>query len=128
MTCAVYLERKKTMRREDAQVEVSTPGLPCKSFSDFENPFQSGMERRVSIPELVRYTFDAMEAWAIDRECGRKDGETPAEFANNLARTVPDAEKQVKSLARIYNQAAYSVDSVGDCRKLLYTLWQRMSK
>ena len=85
------------------------------------------MAQRVTIAELIRYTFDAMEAWATDRKCGREEGQTPAEFAVHLGRRIPDFGPQAKSLAMIYNQAAYSDESVGDCRKQLATMWQHMS-
>ena len=38
----------------------------------------------MSPDDLVRYTFEAVQAWAAERDLPRRVGETPLEFACNV--------------------------------------------
>src|SRR5262249_43732233 len=58
-------------------------------FSSFGNPFRDGSARRMSLEELVEYTFAAFDSWAWDRDRGRQPGETPNEFAARIGRDFP---------------------------------------
>ena len=46
------------------------PAKPVyKRFADFSDPFTSGLASRFSPVELVRYTFEAVEAWGREHDC-----------------------------------------------------------
>jgi hypothetical protein len=81
---------------------------PLKSFLDFSNPFASGMTGRMTMQELVRYSFEALEAWARDNGCPRAADETPLEFARHLGSSAEHLSKPARALAEMYSVVAYS--------------------
>jgi hypothetical protein len=62
----------------------------------------------MSWPQLVRYTFEALEAWGRERSCPRNTGQTPHEFALALAGTQPQIASGAQFLAGWYGQLAYA--------------------
>ena len=72
-------------QRTEAVAEQSArqPSLP--RFADYKDPFAAGTAGRYPPGELVRYTFDALEAWARDGGHPRQPDQTPHEFVRSLA-------------------------------------------
>ena len=68
-------------------------------FAAFTNPFADGTSAGRSPEDLVRYSFQAFEAWADDRDLPRSDNETPLEFAARVGDQFvwlrPDAARAV---------------------------------
>jgi hypothetical protein len=67
---------------------------------------------------LVKYTFAALQIWGREHGCEREPDQTPYEFAQRLALTVPAVADHAKSLAGLYGRAVYStaalpMDDVG---------------
>jgi hypothetical protein len=83
-------------------------GPPRRPFSAFANPFATGEAAGMSPQELLRYTFEALQAWAWERDLGRQQGETPLEFANRLAEEFPAFGVEVRRLAYLYARAVYA--------------------
>jgi hypothetical protein len=81
---------------------------PPKPFSAFANPFVTGNAERWSAKELLRYSFEALEAWARERDLGRHPGETPLEFAGRVGGEVPALEADVRRLVSLYARALYA--------------------
>jgi hypothetical protein len=103
--------------------EVARP--PPMPFRSFRDPFLSGKARRMSVPELVRYTFEALEAWAFERGLPRQAGETPLEFGKRLVAEVPALEVAARRLVGYYAGLAYARAALtDDCRPSLRHLWQ----
>ena len=108
---------------EGGQAEPAPP----RPFASFENPFFSGAARRMPPAQLVRYTFEALEAWAREQVVARPADQTPLEFAQELGRRVPALSKDVNQTAQLYDNVAYarrvpSAESV----EILERLWRRM--
>jgi hypothetical protein len=79
------------------------------------------------VPELVRYTFAAAQAWARERDLGRQIGETPLEFAGRVGREVPALEADLQRLAVLYARAVYSRGALpGNSGEQLRQFWQRL--
>jgi hypothetical protein len=98
--------------------------VPFRMFSD---PFASRQAPRMSPAELVRYTFEALEAWAADRALARRPGETPLEFAERLTEEVPQLEDEARQLATWYASVAYARQPLADdCLQPLRELWQAL--
>jgi hypothetical protein len=94
-------------------------------FSFFRDPFQSGEAAGQSPEELVRYTFDALEAWARERHLARRDGETPLEFARRVGDEVPALEGDVLRLADFYVRVVYARMRLPEgTREPLRRFWQ----
>ena len=72
---------------EISAAATAEPIAPPRTFSSYIDPFASGDAHGMSWPQLVRYTFEALEAWGRERSCPRNSGQTPHEFATALAHT-----------------------------------------
>jgi hypothetical protein len=86
--------------------EEETPYV--RPFASYADPFESGLAERVSPNQVVRYSFEALQAWARERGLGRNPHETPLEFANRLGREVPALEEEVRRAAGLYVRVAYA--------------------
>ncbi|MGQ9576130.1 MAG: DUF4129 domain-containing protein [Thermoguttaceae bacterium] len=84
-----------------------TPPPPPKGFADFADPFASGLADRLRPADLVRYSFEALEAWARENACPRQPEQTPYEFAQQVAARVKSLARGVRTLSDLYYQAAY---------------------
>lgn len=74
-------------------------------FAAYHNPFHTGAQ--LAAEELVRYTFEALQAFAAERSLGRGEEETPLEFADRIGAELPALEADVRRLAALYARAAY---------------------
>lgn len=111
--------------------DVSEPAVrePPRPFAAFRNPFDAGTAGRMSAEQLVRYTFEALEAWSFERAAARRREETPLEFAESLSVRFPALTADVRQLARIYSQMAYARTAPSrDCLATLQRLWDEMSR
>jgi hypothetical protein len=96
-------------------------------FAAYEDPFFSGAARRMAPAQLVRYTFEALEAWAREQVIERPPEQTPLEFAQELGRRVPALAKDVTQTAQLYDQIAYARQSPSkDASEILERMWRRM--
>ena len=90
----------------DATEEVAKP--PPRPFADFTDPFASGTAARFSPDELVRYTFEALEAWAREHDCPREVDQTPHELARRVGERAEELVVPVRRLADLYCRVAYA--------------------
>ena len=105
--------------------EDETPELP--PFAAFQNPFTSGAAGSQSPEELVRYSFEALQAWAKERELERLPDQTPIEFARRLGAYIPELAHEAGQLTRLYSGYAYAGrNPPGDCVNLLQSLWAKL--
>ncbi len=98
-----------------------------KHFADFSDPFASGIAGRYPPIELVRYTFEALEAWARDNGLPRQPNQTAHEFAHQIAMNVEPLAGPSRTLADLYSRAAYApktlpASTFDDLREF----WQRL--
>ena len=115
------------MRGADAvESELREPPRP---FAAFRNPFYSGTANRMSPEQLVRYTFEALEAWSFERGAARRREETPMEFAEALSQRFPGLAQDARQLARLYSQLVYArTNPTRECLPVLQRLWDEMSR
>ncbi len=125
--CGLFgLRGRPAAAADDA--ENLEPALPVRSFSSFEDPFASGRASRLKPAELVRLTFDALQAWAADNNLPRRPEQTPLEFADTIARQVPLMANDVQQMAQIYARMAYAAQAPGkDSTDVMARLWREMS-
>ena len=79
-----------------------------RPFHLYPNPFLDGRAGGMTPAEVTRYSFEALEAWAIERGVGRKAEETPIEFATRLGDEAPSLEADAKRLAALYARVLYA--------------------
>ena len=99
-----------------------------KSFLDFTNPFASGNAGRYAPEELVRYSFEALEAWAHDNGWPRSTDQTAYEFARQLGTKFEPLTAPGRRLAELYSSAAYSAGRLPPASvEHLRSLWEAMA-
>ncbi len=81
---------------------------PSRPFSEFVNPFTAGTAAHMSATEAVVYSYDALEAWAVQQGMDRHRDRTPNEFAAVLAMQFPDVSEEIVSTARHYSRWVYA--------------------
>ncbi|HEX6963239.1 MAG TPA: DUF4129 domain-containing protein [Lacipirellula sp.] len=116
-------------RATAAAGDEATESVPIRrrAFREFTDPFASGAHRRMPPVELVRYTFDAFEAWAGDRGRVRSPDQTPMELVRGALPPQSPMYTQARQLVQLYNEAAYSAGAVSrEAAERLQALWQMM--
>lgn len=116
--------------RRDAGVADDEPlaiQVPLPPFSSYADPFASGQAERESLEELVRYSFEAFEAWSREHGCPRDPEQTPHELAREVGRLNSFIAAEARTIAELYARVAYSgsqvpAASAGQLRQL----WQKM--
>jgi hypothetical protein len=106
--------------------DAAPVGLPPRPFSDYANPFSPNAPP-LPPSELVRHSFEALEAWAREHGCPRQVQQTPHEFARQIAHRAASMRQPVHQLAELYARIAYagaSVDAAGV--EPLRELWRVM--
>ncbi len=102
-------------------------GPPPRPFASYRNPFLEGTAERQSPEELVRYSFEALQAWARERALGRRPEETPLEFAGRLAVEVPGMEADTRQLTVLYARVEYARGALtASCLGLVRQFWERL--
>ena len=98
-----------------------------RRFADFPNPYTNGTARRMKLPQLLAYSFQALEAWARERRVPLRHGQTPLEFAQGVAARIPAVEPELSRAAQWYTQVAYGKRvPPGDPHEVFEKLWRRL--
>lgn len=116
-------------RAAGGPVEAEPPAGPVRPppFTAFSDPFADGTAGGRDPAELVAYTFAALDAWAWDRGHGRRDDETPLEFAARLADEYPDLGADLRRFASRYARAAYADGPPpADTLRVLERVWDQL--
>jgi hypothetical protein len=112
---------------EEAPEEEAVRRPP--SFAAFADPFEDGSARRMSLEELIEYTFAAFDSWAWDRGRGRQPGETPNEFAARIGQDFPALEDLGRRLANLYVRVLYSNAPLpADAKATVKQFWDRIGQ
>lgn len=105
------------------------PAPPRKRFVDFRNPFTSGAHKKLAPEELVRYTFEAFEAWAGDRGAPRTPDRTPAELVYAALPPQTPMFIAARRMVRMYSEVAYASGQVQrSATEELRELWRMMGE
>src|SRR5262249_31399654 len=105
--------------------EEETPYV--RPFASYEDPFVSGLAERVSPNQVVRYSFEALQAWARGRGLGRNPPAAPPECANRVGQEVPALEDEVRRAAGLYVRVAYARANLkANSLEGLRSFWQRL--
>jgi hypothetical protein len=110
----------------DSAVEITIPPAP---FSTYADPFAAGVAARYPLGELVRYSFEAFEAWSREHGCPREPEVTPHELARDVGKLNKHIAADARNLAELYARAAYARGDLPDStRDQLQSLWQSMRR
>lgn len=107
--------------------EAALVAAPPRPFATYANPFASGMAGRATLAELVRYTFEALEAWGREHDAPRATGQTAHEYAQQVSYVHEPLAANVRILAELYGQLAYAPSARRQANlEPLKSLWQQM--
>jgi hypothetical protein len=102
--------------------------IPHAPFSTFADPFASGVAGRYSLEDLVRYSFEAFEAWSREHGCPREPDQTPHEMARDVGRLNASIAADARNVAELYSRAAYARGSLpATSTAQLGELWAKMT-
>ncbi len=97
------------------------------SFSQFSDPFLSGVADRATPEQLVAYTFAGLEAWGREAGLERTADQTPLEYAERLAAQFPQLQALTTQTAEFYTYLAYGPGRLTpQVRGPLESLWQAL--
>lgn len=114
-------------RRDLPAAEALHIEIPPAPFSSFADPFATGIASRYSLAELVRYSFEAFEAWSREHDCPRLPDRTLHELVRDVTRRHGFIKSEANQLAELYARAAYARGELPDTtRQQLQSLWQKM--
>lgn len=97
---------------EPAGTEELADKPVARPFAAYSNPFHDGRASRMSARQLLRYSFEALQAFARERGQPRRDHETPSEFVQRLGNEWPTLETEARQLVQLYVRAAYAAGSL----------------
>jgi hypothetical protein len=114
-------------RREEADQATEAPAPAPRPFAAFKDPFVTGAASRTSPDHLVRYSFDALQAWACEHGAPRPPDATPLEFSQQLAAQAPHIAAEARELAQLYSQITYARGTLTpQCLPTLRRLWEQL--
>lgn len=124
---AGLLGKERPPEQEEQAVAATEAATRRRGFREFSNPFDDGRHQKASPEELVRYTFDAFEAWCGDRGHVRRADQTPHELTRIALNAEDEMFRHARELTQLYSQAAYSGGAVSerDAARLA-KLWRLM--
>ena len=115
--------------QESAQAESPLLAQSYRPFAEYPNPFLTGMADRYSPQQLVRYSFEAFEAWSRERGVPRDPEQTPHEFASAVSRREKSLAKEASRLAELYCWTAYGRDVLPKASlQHLRSFWIKVSR
>jgi hypothetical protein len=114
---------------QSGSAAVASSVTPPRPFSAFRNPFASGKVDRMSLAELIVYSFEALQAWARDAGHERRPEQTPYEFARLLSEVAPVLSNEALETTRAYGRLAYAGQlPPAETIQVLERLWQQMNE
>jgi hypothetical protein len=99
-------KRKEKAAAAEAQSQAAL--APAQRFADFVDPFAAGTADRYRPDDLVRYSFEALEAWARENGLTREPDQTPYEFSRRVGAQLEPLSEDLRTLADLYYTAAYA--------------------
>ena len=112
---------------EGTDDETSQQHVPLPKFHDFQNPFATGRHEQLPPHELVRYTFEAFEAWARDGGHPRTPDQTPHELVRLAIAPQSSMHTEARRMAQLYSETAYGTGAVSrEAASGLRRIWSMM--
>jgi hypothetical protein len=78
-----------------------------RPFAAYPSPFLTGKDGLWSAEQVIFYSYEALQAWAVERGIQSRPEQTAREFCLQLGETFPDAASELNRLSFLYGHAAY---------------------
>jgi len=107
---------------------VEVRGSKPRPFAAYESPFLTGKDKLWTAEQLILYSYEALQAWAIEQGVQPQPEQTAREFCGGLSRTYPDVGSELNRLAFLYGHAAYGFAVPAGCDlEPVRKLWHYLS-
>ena len=93
------------VKRTTVKREERTPGQ--RPFAAYLSPFLTGKDKSWIAEQLILYSYEALQAWAMEQGIQFQPQQTAREFCLQLGETFPDAAAELNRLSFLYGHAAY---------------------
>jgi hypothetical protein len=114
---------------ESVEEQAKPSAVRLRPFADYRDPFASGDYRRLAPEELVRYTFEAFEAWAREAGHHRTPDQTPAELVGASVSPRTPLYDHAHNMIGLYSKVAYASTSISPLSaQSLRGLWLIMNE
>jgi len=100
---------------------------PPRPFADYPDPFLTGLADRWPAERLVRYSFDALQSWAWERNLARRPQETPLEFVQRVGVAVPELAAPARRLGELYARVCFARQVPGTAVDRVREFWSAVS-
>ncbi len=91
-----------------ADAAAAAPSARQRRFADFADPYTNGNAQHWPPRELVRYSFEAFEAWAREQGFPRAPDQTPHELARQVGARIAAVSRESRLLADLYSRVAFA--------------------
>ncbi len=119
--------RRQAVAAADGEGEVEERRAEPRPFRYYRDPFANGRADEMSPAQLIRYSFEALEAWSFEHDLPRMTDETPIEFADRVGREVPSLEGDAKRLAALYARVLYAKGGLpSNWRSVVEQFWEKL--
>ena len=116
------LRLKKTAAKKEPPSPAPHP------FAAYTSPFLTGKDKSWTVEAVVLYSYEALQAWAVERGIQSQPEQTAREFCLRLGDNFPDAAIELERLAFLYGHAAYGFAVPAGCDlEPVRKLWHYLS-
>ena len=114
------------VKRTTVKREERTPRQ--RPFAAYLSPFLTGKDKSWTAEQLILYSYEALQAWAVEQGIQSQPQQTAREFCLHLGETFPDAAAELNRLSFLYGHAAYGNAVPAGCDlEPVKKLWRYLS-
>ena len=114
------------VKRTTVKQEERTPRQ--RPFAAYLSPFLTGKDKSWTAEQLILYSYEALQAWAVEQGIQSQPQQTAREFCLLLGETFPDAAAELNRLSFLYGHAAYGNAVPAGCDlEPVKKLWRYLS-
>lgn len=114
------------VKRTTVKREEQTPRQ--RPFAAYLSPFLTGKDKSWTAEQLILYSYEALQAWAVEQGIQSQPQQTAREFCLVLGETFPDAAAELNRLSFLYGHAAYGNAVPAGCDlEPVKKLWRYLS-
>ena len=115
------------VKRTTVKREERTPRQ--RPFAAYLSPFLTGKDKSWTAEQLILYSYEALQAWAMEQGIQSQPQQTAREFCLRLGETFPDAAAELNRLSFLYGHAAYGNAVPAGCDlEPVRKLWHYLSE
>lgn len=102
-------------RARQARVEREERKPRQHPFAAYRSPFLTGKDKSWTAEQLILYSYEALQAWAVEQGIQPQPQQTSREFCVLLGEAFPDAATELNRLSFLYGHAAYGNSVPAGC-------------